>query len=184
MVITKEYKSLIEELVMANKRFSGNEDLFEDFCAEALEKSMFLLKRGDEIKQIRAYLNKIISSSIIRVLKSSGRITRSAGGYSKITQTPITIENPLDNGIIDIKDPTISFVEKMTQAETLQEIYKLVTIFDEENPDEDLYKIFYMKYVQAKKQREIANTLGISQGEVSKRLFSLMKKISARINSF
>ena len=38
-------------------------------------------------------------------------------------------------------------------------------------------KIFYMKYVQGKKQREIAACLNISQGEVSKRLFNLMQKI-------
>ena len=35
-----------------------------------------------------------------------------------------------------------------------------------------------MKYIFNKKQKEISKALGISQGEVSKRLFSLMEKIN------
>ena len=38
-----------------------------------------------------------------------------------------------------------------------------------------------MKYIENKKQREIALELGISQGEVSKRLFKLMQKVSEAI---
>lgn len=181
MVITQTHKSIIEKLVASNKRFAGNEDLFEDFCAEALERCLFLLEKTDEIEKIENYLNKIISSSIINVLKSSGRIVRNSEGYKSVTHTFVSIENPLDDGFLDIKDPTISFVEKITEKETLQEIYDLVLHFEEEYPDENFYKIFYMKYVQGKKQREIASALGISQGEVSKRLFNLMKKIGSEI---
>ena len=181
MVITQEYKSLIEKMVTSNKRFSGNEDLFEDFCAEASERCLFLLKKTDEISRIEKYLNKVISTAIINVLKNSGRITRSTDGYKKIEQTSFSLENPLDDGFLDLKDPTISFVEKITEEETLKEIYDLVVKFDGENPQENYYKLFYMKYVENKKQREIAQALGISQGEVSKRLFGLMEKVSAAI---
>ena len=181
MVITQEYKSLIEKMVTSNKRFYGNEDLFEDFCAEASERCLFILKKTDEISRIENYLNKIISTAIISVLKNSGRITRSADGYKKVEQTSISLENPLDDGFLDLKDPTISFVEKITEEETLKEIYDFIVKYDNENPKEKFYKIFYMKYVENKKQREIAQALGISQGEVSKRLFALMKKVSAGI---
>ncbi len=184
VVITQEYKSLIEEMVVANKRFVGNEDLFEDFCAEALERSMFLVNRANEVKQVKNYLSRIISTAIISVLKSSGRITRTAEGYSKVLQTSLTTENPLDDGLWDIKDPAINFVETITEKETLQEIYEIVSEVDMENSQEEFYKIFYMKYIQGKKQREIAAALGISQGEVSKRLFVLMKKINEQIHRF
>ena len=180
MVAAQEYKSLIEKMVTSNRRFPGNEDLFEDFCSEALERSLFLLKKTDEIERIEGYLNKLISTAIISVLKSSGRITRNSQGYKAVAPS-ISIENPLDNGFLDIKDPTISFVEKITTEETLREIYQLVLEFDSEYPSENFYKLFYMKYVEGKKQREIANVLGISQGEVSKRLFSLMQKINAQM---
>lgn len=181
MVITGEYKALIEKMVVANKRFKGNEDLFEDFCAEAYERSLFLLKKTDDIIRIENYLNKVISSAIINVLKTSGRITRSANGYKNIAKTTISIENPLDNGFLEIKDPAINFVEQITQTETLKEIYEYVLKFDEQNPSQKFRKIFYMKYIQNKKQREIASALEISQGEVSKRLFDLMKKINNEI---
>ena len=143
MVIAQEYKSLIEKMVTSNKRFSGNEDLFEDFCAEASERCLFLLKKTDEISRIEKYLNKVISTAIINVLKNSGRITRSTDGYKKIEQTSFSLENPLDDGFLDLKDPTISFVEKITEEETLKEIYDLVVKFDGENPQENYYKLFY-----------------------------------------
>ncbi len=181
MVITQEYKSIIERMIVSNKRYRGNEDLLEDFCSEALERCCFLLDKTDEITRIENYLNKLISSAIINVLKTSGRITRGAEGYKNIAKSTVSLENPLDDGLLDIKDPSISFVEKITERETLKEIYNLVLRFDEEEPEECYAKIFYMKYAQGRKQREIASTLNISQGEVSKRLFSLMQKISSKM---
>ena len=181
VVVVQEYKSIIERMVTANKRFSGNEDLYEDFCAEALERCCFLLDKTKEISKIENYLNKLISNAMINVLKTSGRITRGADGYKNITNQTVSLENPLDDGFIDIKDPTINFVEKITEIETLQEIYNLVLKINHEFPQQCYSKIFYMKYVQGKKQREIASELRISQGEVSKRLFDLMQKISNEI---
>jgi len=169
-------------MVATNKRFKGNEDLFEDFCSEAFEKCCFLLQKTDEIQRIENYLNKLISSAIISVLKSSGRITRSADGYKNIATQTVALENPLDNGFYDIKDTSINFVEKMTEKETLKEIYTLVLKLNDEHPKENYATIFYMKYVQNKKQREIASYLNISQGEVSKRLFNLIQMISEVMN--
>ena len=168
-------------MVLANKRFSGNEDLLEDFCAEAYERCLFVLKKTDDISRIENYLNKVISSAIINVLKSSGRITRSVDGYKNMAQATISIENPLDNGFLEIKDPAISFVEKITEEETLKEIYNCVLELNNEFPEQQFGKIFYMKYVQNQKQREIAAELDISQGEVSKRLLDLTKKINVAI---
>ena len=181
LAITEEYKETIEKMVASNKRFSGNEDLFEDFCSEALEKSLFLLQRTTEIEKISSYLNRIVTTSIINVLKSSGRITRSSEGYKNISNYTVSIENPLDDGLLEIKDPTINFVEEITQQETLDEIYNCILKIDQEEPEEMFGKIFHMKYTEGKKQREIADTLGISQGEVSKRLFTLMQKINNEI---
>ena len=181
MVITNEYKKIIEKLVTSNKRFAGNEDLYEDFCAEALEKSLFLLKKSTEIEKVGGYLNKVVSNAILNVLKSSGRITRSSRGYVNSTQS-VPLENPLDNGFLDIKDPSINFVDKITQDETLSRIYKCIIKFDKQEPEQKFGLIFYMKYIENKKQREIAAALDISQGEVSKRLFDLMQKINKELD--
>lgn len=177
MVITEEYKDIIIKLVTSNKRFAGNEDLYEDFCAEALEKSLFILRKSTEIEKVGNYLSRIVSSAMLNVLKSSGRVTRCSSGYKNVTQT-VSLENPLDNGFIDIKDPAIHFEEKIADDETLREIYSCILKFDRLEPEQKFGLIFYMKYVEGKKQREIASALNISQGEVSKRLFALMQKIS------
>ena len=75
-----------------------------------------------------------------------------------------------------------SFGFKTSGKRYLKEIYDLVLRFHEEYPEECFATIFYMKYVQNKKQREIAACLNISQGEVSKRLFNLMQKIHEVMN--
>ena len=181
MVVVQEYKNIIEKMVTANKRFSGNEDLYEDFCAEALSRCCFLLNKTQEISKIEGYLKKLTSNAMINVLKTAGRIARGKDGYKNITDKTVPLENPFDDGFIDIKDTTINFVEKITEIETLQEIYNLVLKFNNEYPQQKYSKIFYMKYVLGNKQREIASELKISQGEVSKRLFDLMQKINNEI---
>ena len=181
MITADKYKEIIEKIVTSNKRFSGNEDLYEDFCSEAMEKSLFLLQRTSEIDKISAYLNRLVSNAMLGVLKSSGRITRSADGYKNAAHLSSPLENPLDNGFLDIKDPAISFIDKITEEETLSEIYNCILKFDREQPEQKFGMIFYMKYVEGKKQREIASALGMSQGEISKRLFDLMQKINREI---
>jgi len=181
LVITQDNKILIERLVRSNKRFQGNEDLYEDFCSEAIERSLFLFKKSSDVTRLTNYLNKVVSTAIISVLKSSGRITRNVDGYKNITQYSVPLENPLDNGFIDIKDTSINFVEKIIEDETLQEIYHSILKIDKEHPEQKFGLIFYMKYVENKRQKDIANALNISQGEVSKRLFDLMQKINSEL---
>ncbi len=181
MLITKDYKPFIEKLIRSNKRFSGNEDLFDDFCSEVLERSYSLIKNIDDFEKITPYLNKVVSTSIIKVLKNSGRIIRSSAGYEKPNIVSTSGENPFDDGILDIDDPTIRFTQEVDDKETLQEIYNFVIALNERFPSENFLKIFELKYIFNKKQREISKTLGISQGEVSKRLFNLMEKINSNI---
>ncbi|MDD3593324.1 MAG: sigma-70 family RNA polymerase sigma factor [Candidatus Gastranaerophilales bacterium] len=184
MIVAEDYKKLIEKLVTANKRFSGNEDLFEDFCAETLKRSFSIIKNIKDPQKINNYLNKVISTSIIHVLRTSGRLTKAAGSYQKIITAPIeTGENPSDNGILELQDPAVNFVETISARETLKEIYDKVIEIDSQEPNEYYYKIFELKYLKHKRQKFIADFLGISQGEVSKRLFQLTKKINLIVNT-
>ena len=43
MELVKEQKDLIEKLVKTNPKFSGNEDLLDDFCSETYQKSYLIL---------------------------------------------------------------------------------------------------------------------------------------------
>ena len=177
MLITKDYKSFIEKLICSNRRYSGNEDLFDDFCSEVMEHSYSLVKNVDDFERILPYLNKVVSTSIIKVLKNSGRIVRSSSGYKQMEMISTSGENPFDDGILDIDDPSIRFTQEVDDKETLQEIYNFVVELNEKLPGESFLKIFEMKYIYNKRQKDIAKALNISQGEVSKRLFNLMEKI-------
>ena len=67
-----EQKKCIEQLVKSNSKFLGNEDLLEDFCAEALRCSYNILNSSINLNSIEGYLRKVVNTSILNVLKNSG----------------------------------------------------------------------------------------------------------------
>ena len=93
MELVNEYKILIEKLVKANPKYSGNEDLLEDFCSETYKKSYLIIQSVDNEKSLDAYLRKVVSSAIMDVLKDNGRIVRSTKGYKSVQ---LLFENPSD----------------------------------------------------------------------------------------
>ena len=74
MILVEEQRALIEKIVRNNKNFSGNEDLLEDFCSEAFQKSYLIFNSSSNIDKIESYLSKVVHTSILSVLKNSGRI--------------------------------------------------------------------------------------------------------------
>lgn len=91
--LVNEYKILIEKLVKTNPKYSGNEDLLEDFCSETYKKSYLILQSVDNEKSLEAYLKKVVSSAIMDVLRDNGRIVRSTKGYKSVQ---LLFENPSD----------------------------------------------------------------------------------------
>ena len=81
MLLLDEQKSLIEKIVRANKNFRGNEDLLEDFCAEALQKCYMVFNSTSNVQKIESYVTKVVHTSILSVLKNSGRVRRTNEGY-------------------------------------------------------------------------------------------------------
>ena len=92
MELVKDYKEIIRNLVKANPKYSGNEDLLEDFCSETYQKSYLILQSVTDEKSLTAYLKKVVSSAIMDVLKNNGRITRSSSGYKNIKEISISSE--------------------------------------------------------------------------------------------
>ena len=75
---------------------------------------------------------------------------------------------------IDIKDtPEDAFIKK----EILQSIINAVYDVDCKNPEKQYLKLFNYRFENGLTQREIAQEMGISQSEVSKRLFKLMDEV-------
>lgn len=181
----EKYRPIIEKIIKTNSRYSGNEDLLEDFCSETFKRCYKIIQTSDNIVNIEAYLSKVAKSSILDVLRTAGRLRRLKTGYTQIKTEPILKPYNTDENhylTYDIEDPTPPVEEKLIKEEELELIRKALLNLDENYKDKCFIEIFKMRYIEERKQSEIAEALGISQGEVSKRLIELAKKVLSRLH--
>ena len=187
MLLVKEQRSLIEKFVKTNKNFQGNEDLLEDFCSEAFQKSYMIFNSSSNIQKIENYVSKVVNTSIMSVLKNSGRVRRTKEGFvaTKEIKVPDFNETPVikpqitgPEFILDLPDPKESAEEVLITKECLERIADAVCIIHKEIPSQEYLQIFRLRYIKGMKQSEIAKELDLSQSEISKRLLHLSKLIS------
>lgn len=189
MELEKEKIDLIERIIKSDKKYSNNEDLFEDFLNETYKRSFLVMKTVKNEASVEAYLRKIATTSIITVLKNSGRVRRSPDGFVPLQEEPlepttIQAENKYANinigyDIIDLNDGPEEIV---IRKETLQKLADAVALANTENPTKQYMQLYQMRYVKGLKQKQIAQELNLSQGEVSKRLLELLEKVKAVFN--
>jgi RNA polymerase sigma factor (sigma-70 family) len=144
------------------------------------------LTTDDTIVNFEAYLSKVSNSAILDVLRSSGRLRRLKSGYKKVKTE--TVSHPYNtdenfNIIYDIEDPSPTVEENLIREEEVQSIRSALFALDKEFEDKSFMQIFKLRYIEGKKQAEVANILGISQGEVSKRLLELSKRVLSRLHN-
>ena len=184
---SQEHLDLIESIVRKNPRFSGNEDLFEDFCSETCNRSYSILTTVNDVDNLTIYLNKIVSSAILNVLKNSGRLKRTKTNYEKVQEIPISLTqyNVDDNGemVFDIPDPALPVDEKISRQEEIKLIRNIICKINMDEPEKQYFEIFKSRYFSMLKQSEIAYNLNISQGEVSKRLTELAIKVNSYLKN-
>lgn len=198
-----EQRSLIEKFVRSNIKFNGNEDLLEDFCNEAFQKSYIVFNSNSSIQKIESYVQKVVNTSIISVLKDSGRLKRNtAGRYERhrelpleeerfsvpetesLAQETVVYQEPFSKKYTyDIEDPKIGIEDKLIKKDLLQRIADAVCVVHSDNPGKCYLEIYQARYIRGMKQREISSLLNISQSEVSKRLLELSKLIKFRIDT-
>ena len=77
----------------------------------------------------------------------------------------------------DLPDPDSDFAEKIENRELLAQVCNAVFVANSMDSSQLYYDIFVKRYVESKKQVDIAQELGISQSEVCKRLYALIKII-------
>ena len=179
----QKQRNLIEKLVKSNNKFSGNEDLLEDFCSETYKRSHSLLENAD-INDMGSYLAKVANTAILSVLKESGRVRRRENKYistkeilinplpAKAVETQAKIAE-LESFVYDIADPSDSFEEKIARKDLLQKVVDIILIAQKTDPSKEYLRIFYLRYVKEMKQKDIAKEINISQSEVSKRLIEI-----------
>lgn len=184
--ITQEHKSLIEIIIKNNPRFSGNEDLLDDFCGETLKRACVIINSVGEINSLNNYLSKVSTSAILEVLKQSGRLRRTTAGYQKIEQistTPTISQQTVDEIIFSIPDTTPSLEEQIIKEEETKALREIIYLLNQKEPEKNFLDLFVLRYLEGLKQSQIAEKIGISQSEVSKRLIELIKKINETVNS-
>lgn len=187
--LTQENKLLIEKYIKNNKKYSNNEDLYDDFYSETCKNSFALLSSVKSTSTIELYLQKVVSNSMINVLKNSGRLRRTGEGYKPVET--VSFDDAIDEFNEKFKAQNLSFShadiaetpeDLFVKREILKNIAQTLNIIDTAEPSERYLEIFKLRYDQGLTQREIAENLGISQSEVSKKLFKLMAKVKESLN--
>lgn len=188
MELTQDKIDLIEKLIKSNRKFINNEDLYEDFFNEACKRSMPIINTISSDATLEVYLKKVATSSILNVLKDSGRLRRTHSSFVETNNVPIADTNSYSNVYSDVKieyEP-VDFDNGPEDIAIKNEAMKLVVSslhrINEEEPDKQYLDLYKLRYRDGMTQAEIANELNLSQSEVSKRLFRLMQKIKVFFN--
>ena len=140
--IVREQKNLIEKLVKSNSKFIGNEDLLEDFCSEVYGRSCHVLNGVKEVNTIEGYLRTVVQTSILSVLKNSGRVRRLSKGYTSVKKeiplssltslyeetTPAKEEDKIlsENFSYRLQDTSISAEEILISKDLLKSVVNIV----------------------------------------------------------
>lgn len=178
LTTVNEQKNLIEKLVKSNNKFSGNEDLLEDFCSETYKRSYALFETV-EPKGLESYIAKVANTAILNVLKENGRVRRRENKYISTQDIFATPSPKVESFVYNLPDPKDSFEEKIVRKDLLQKIVDIVLVAQKNNPSKDFLNIFYLRYVKEMKQKEIAKEVNLSQAEVSKRLIELAQIVKS-----
>lgn len=184
MELEKDKVELIKKIITSDKKYTDNEDLFDDFFNETYKRSFLIMKTVKNDASLEFYLRKIVTTSIINVLKDSGRVQRTSEGFIPAKEESLdevirTTYNKYSNinvnyDIVDLRDGPEEIVIK---KDLLRNLVDTVAIASTVNPAKQYMELYQMRYVKGLKQKQIAQELNLSQGEVSKRLMELMEEV-------
>lgn len=122
MELTQEHISTLAELIKADKRFTGNEDLFNAILEEAFKRTSLIAESLTTIEELTPYLRKLVSTSVLLVLKTSNRST------TDISTIPTEENSTTSNETLseNVSDEEIQLEETATQEEQVPEITEKV----------------------------------------------------------
>lgn len=185
MEIAQEKIDLISKIIKNDRKYPNNEDLYEDFFNETCKRSVAILDAIDTEATLETYLKRIVTTSIINVLKDSGRLRRTKSGYMSTKQIVTDVAETVDYSNVVIDYASVSIPddpeEIVIQKELLTFVANTVNDINDAEPEKDYLNIYILRYDKGMTQKEISEELGISQSEVSKRLFRLMEKVRSVI---
>lgn len=189
MELAQEKVDLIKKIIKSDKKYINNEDLFEDFFNETYKRSFLVIKTVENETSLQSYLRKIVATSMVVVLKDSGRVRRTKEGFVPTQEKSIEevksyeeaktytgkyADVNINYDIVDLKDGPEELVIK---KEILQTLIDAVAVAHNQNPSKQYMQLYELRYVKGLKQNQIAKELNLSQSEVSKRLLELMEQV-------
>lgn len=181
MELTQEKIDLISKIIKNDRKYPNNEDLYDDFFNETCKRSVAIINAVESELTLQAYLKRVATTAIINVLKDSGRLRRTRSGYMSTKEVTFDTPGNIDYTEIAINYSDIKIPENpeeiVIQKEILQFVADTVKKIDSEDPDKDYLHIYTLRYDKGMTQKEISEELGISQSEISKRLYKLMDKV-------
>lgn len=198
MELEQDKIELIKKIITTDKKYVDNEDLFDDFFNETYKRSFLIMKSVKNEASLEAYLRKIATTSIINVLKDSGRLRRTSEGFTPTKETsfddlvsPVSPQSQsqpqskysnvnINYDVIDLSDGPEEVVIK---KEILQKLIDAVSIAHANNPAKQYMQLYELRYVKGLKQKQIAEEMNLSQGEVSKRLLELIEEVKKEFNN-
>lgn len=189
MELEKQKIDLITKIIKSDKKYIDNEDLFDDFFNETCKRSFLIMKSVKNESSLESYLKKIATTSIINVLKDSGRVRRTPSGFVSNQESSLEeIVSPTKNAYSDVNinydvvDLNDGPEEISIKRETIQSVIDAVSIVHNSNPSKQYMQLYQLRYVKGLRQKQIAQELNLSQSEVSKRLLELMEEVKTAFN--
>ncbi len=193
MELTKEKTELITKTIRADKKFSSNEDLFDDFYSEAYKRSLLIMRSVNNPSSLEVYLKKVVSTAISVVLKDFGRIRRNGNVFiptnvlslDQITKPKPSASNKYSNVKItyDFPDYRDNPEEIIIKRDVLDTVYESVIKANDRYPSKKYLELYKLRYIKEMKQVQIAREMKLSQSEVSKRLLDLMEHVKRSFSS-
>ncbi|MCM1338846.1 MAG: sigma-70 family RNA polymerase sigma factor [Muribaculaceae bacterium] len=186
MELTQDKIDLISRIIRNDRKYPNNEDLYDDFFNETCKRSVAILGAIESETTLEPYLKRVVTTSIINVLKDSGRLRRTKSGYMSTKEVVTSnTEQTVDYSSIVIDYSSVNIPQNpeeiVIQKELLDFVAKTIKQIDSEEPDKNYLHIYTLRYDKGMTQKEISEELGLSQGEISKRLYSLMDKVKHTI---
>lgn len=191
MELTQDKIDLIEKIIKNDRKFTNNEDLYDDFFNEMCKRSIPIVNTITSDVTLEAYLRKIATTSILNVLKDSGRLRRTRDGFTptnNISLDAVKENSSASDVYTDAKIvyQQIEFENEpediAVQNEILQKVINSLYAINKSEPEKQFLRIYKLRYDEGMTQKEIANELNLSQAEISKRLFKLMEKVKQAFN--
>ena len=181
MELTQDKIDLISKIIKNDRKYPNNEDLYEDFFNETCKRSVSILNSIDSETTLEAYLKRVAATAIITVLKDSGRLRRNGTKYMSTKEVSLDekVSNDYSSIVINYSDIKLPQTPEdiVIQKEILEFVADTVKKINNEEPDKDYLHIYTLRYDKGMTQKEISEETGISQSEISKRLYRLMEKV-------